>query len=134
MAIDNPINLELQSHFLRLYQMACADEQFDVLEMKQLYKFAEQRGLDTDHLHNLLVNPVHKMEIPASLEKKIEYLYDLAIMIWADQQVTEDEYHLLKKYGKVFGFLEENIDQICDYLINCAKEDKPLEDVLDTII
>ena len=134
MAIENLINIELQSHFLRLYQMACADEHFDVLEMKQLYKFAEQRGLATEHLHHLLVNPVQQLEIPASIEKKVEYLYDLAVMIWADSQVTDDELHLLKKYSKVFGFLEENIDQLCDYLINCAKEDKPLQDVLDTII
>lgn len=32
----NEINIELRSHFLRLYQIACADENFDILEMKQL--------------------------------------------------------------------------------------------------
>lgn len=127
------INTELQSHFLRLYQIACSDENFDVLEMKQLYKFAEQRGVSTEYLNNILINPVQKMEIPSSIEKRIEYLYDLAIMIWVDKVVTEDEYNLLKKYCTTFEFLPENISQICDYMIDCAKEEKQLQEVLNSI-
>jgi uncharacterized tellurite resistance protein B-like protein len=127
------INTELRSHFLRLYQIACADKNFDVLEMKQLYRFAEIRGVGTEHLNNILTNPVHQLEIPASIEKKIEYLYDLAIMIWADQEVTEDEYNLLKKYCETFEFLPENISGICDYLIDCAKQEKELQEILDAL-
>src|SRR5690349_20568050 len=96
--MEATISTELQSHFLRLYQIACSDENFDVLEMKQLYKFAEQRGVDTEHLNSILINPVQRMEVPTSIEKRIEFLYDLAIMIWVDKVVTEDEYNLLKKY------------------------------------
>jgi len=113
--------------------MACADENFDVLEMKQLYKFAEQRGVDAEHLNSILINPVQKIEVPESVEKRIEYLYDLAIMIWVDKEVTEDEYNLLKKYCKTFEFLNENITGICDYLIDCAKKEKPLQEVLESI-
>lgn len=127
------ISTELQSHFLRLYQMACADENFDVLEMKLLYKFAEERGVDTEHLNSILTNPVQRMELPQAIEKKIEYLYDLAIMIWVDKEVSEDEYNLLRKYCKTFEFLEENLAEICDYLIDCAKQDKSLHEVLTSI-
>ncbi|TDQ09464.1 hypothetical protein [Pedobacter metabolipauper] len=131
--METPISTELQSHFLRLYQMACSDENFDVLEMKQLYKFAELRGVDTEHLNNILTNPIQKMEVPQSVEKRIEYLYDLAIMIWVDKEVTEDEYNLLKKYCRTFEFLNENVFEICDYLIDCAKKEKQLEEVLNSI-
>nr|WP_199158176.1 hypothetical protein [Pedobacter sp. ASV2] len=131
--METIINIELQSHFLRLYQIACADNNFDILEMKQLYKFAEQRGVSTEHLDNILTNPVDRMEAPKSVEKKIEYLYDLAIMIWADKEVTEDEYNLLKKYCETFDFLPENITGICDYLIDCAKKEKQLQEVLNSL-
>ena len=131
--METTINIELQSHFLRLYQIACADKNFDVLEMKQLYKFAEQRGVGTEHLNNILTNPVDKMEVPIAIEKKIEYLYDLAIMIWVDKEVTDDEYNLLKKYCETFDFLPENIINICDYLIDCAKQEKQPQEVLDSI-
>ncbi len=127
------MNIELQSHFLRLYQIACSDNNFDVLEMKQLYKFAEQRGVSTEHLNSILTNPVGRMEVPKSIEKRVEYLYDLAIMIWADREVTEDEYNLLKKYCETFEFLPENIIGICDYLIDCAKKEKQFQDVLNSI-
>ncbi|ETZ20917.1 hypothetical protein [Pedobacter sp. V48] len=131
--MEATISTELQSHFLRLYQIACSDENFDVLEMKQLYKFAEERGVDTEHLNNILTNPVQRMEVPSSIEKRIEFLYDLAIMIWVDKVVTEDEYNLLKKYCRTFEFLKENITEICDYLIDCAKKEKQLQEVLDSI-
>lgn len=127
------INTELKSHFLRLYQIACSDSNFDVLEMKQLYKFAEQRGVGTEHLNNILTNSVHNLEVPASIDTKIEYLYDLAIMIWIDKEVTEDEYNLLKKYCETFEFLPENIDKICDYLIDCAKQEKDLKQILEEL-
>jgi uncharacterized tellurite resistance protein B-like protein len=131
--MEATISTELQSHFLRLYQIACSDENFDVLEMKQLYKFAEDRGVDTEHLNNILINPVQRMEVPSSIEKRIEFLYDLAIMIWVDKVVTEDEYNLLKKYCRTFEFLNENITEICDYMIDCAKKEKQLQEVLDSI-
>ncbi|MEQ7799752.1 hypothetical protein ABDJ41_08045 [Pedobacter sp. ASV1-7] len=131
--MESTINTELQSHFLRLYQMACSDENFDKLEMKQLYRFAEQRGVDTEHLNGILTNPIQRMEVPTSIEKRIEYLYDLAIMIWVDHEVTEDEYNLLKKYCKIFEFFDENIPAICDYLIDCAKQEKSLLEVLQSI-
>lgn len=131
--MESIISTELQSHFLRLYQMACSNENFDKLEMKQLYKFAEQRGIGTEHLNEILTNPIQRMEVPVSVEKRIEYLYDLAIMIWVDQEVTEDEYNLLKKYCMTFEFLDENIAAICDYLIDCAKQEKQLFEVLQSI-
>jgi hypothetical protein len=127
------VNTELQSHFLRLYQIACADSNFDVLEMKQLYRFAEQRGVGTEHLDSILTNSVHHLEVPDSIEKKIEYLYDLALMIWVDQKVTVDEYNLLKKYCETFEFLPENIVDICDYLIDCAKQEKDLKQILEAL-
>ena len=43
-------------------------------------------------------------------------------MIWADQEVTEDEYITLKKYCKKFEFLDENITQLADYLLDSAKK------------
>ncbi|UIR54853.1 hypothetical protein LZQ00_11245 [Sphingobacterium sp. SRCM116780] len=125
------ISTALQSHFLRLYQMACSDENFDMLEMKLLYKFAENRGVSTERLNNILTNPIQQMELPESTEKRIEYLYDLAVMIWADKQVTLDEHNLLRKYCRTFEFLEENVEELCDYLIDCAKQQKQLHEVLD---
>ncbi|MRT17577.1 hypothetical protein F3C99_11490 [Vitellibacter sp. q18] len=127
------ISTELKSHFLRLYQMAFSDDNFDVMELQMLYKFAEERGITKDQLNDILLNPSHDSLIPESLEKRVEYLYDLAVMIWADQKVTEDEYITLKKYCKKFEFLEENITELADYLLDCAKKDLSKEEIIKNI-
>lgn len=120
----NPISIptELKSHFLRLYQMALADDDFDILELKMLYQFANDRGVPKEDLERLLLNPVdHTTVIPQDLSTRIEYLYDLTSMILADDIITEDEKNALKKYCRKFEFLEENIDELTDYLLDCVK-------------
>ncbi|TMM28660.1 hypothetical protein FDT66_13740 [Polaribacter aestuariivivens] len=116
------ITIELKSHFLRLYQMAFSDDNFDTLELQMLYKFAEERGVSKEELEKILLQPSHNTSIPEKFEEKIEYLYDLAIMIWADNIVTEDEINTLKKYCLKFGFLKENIVELANFLLEKAKE------------
>ena len=65
--------------------------------------------------------------------EKIEYLYDLAIMIWADNVVTEDEINTLKKYCLKFGFLKENIVELAEFLLAKAKENIPKIDLIKQI-
>lgn len=127
------ITTELKSHFLRLYQMAFSDDNFDVLEMQMLYKFAAERGVSKEQLNEILLNPSHETSIPETLELRVEYLYDLAVMIWADKKVTDDEYLTLKKYCKKFDFLEENISELADYLLDCAKKNMPKEELINNI-
>jgi len=127
------ITTELKSHFLRLYQMAFADDNFDVLEMQMLYKFAEERGLTKEQLNHILLNPSHDSSIPKSQEDRVEYLYDLATMIWADEKVTDDEYVTLKKYCVKFEFLDENITELADYLLESAKKGLSKEEILSTL-
>lgn len=116
------ITTELKTHFLRLYQIAFSDDNFDVLETQMLYKFAEERGISKEGLDEILLNPSNETIIPNELEKRIEYLYDLAIMIWADGIVTDDELNMLKKYCLRFEFLEENIDELSQFLLENAKQ------------
>ncbi|WP_418502506.1 hypothetical protein [Flagellimonas sp.] len=124
------ISLELKSHLLRLYQIALSDDNFDVLEMQMLYEFANDRGVSKEQLNNLLLSPTNQSTIPETQEKRVEYLYDLAVMIWADGKVTEDEYNTLKKYCIKFEFLEDNIVQIVDFLLESAKSKKSKEEIL----
>lgn len=124
------ISTGLKSHFLRLYQMAFADDNFDVLELKMLYNFAEERGLSKDQLNEILLNPSQESVVPDSLDEKIEYLYDLALMIWADGVATEDEINTLKKYCLKFEFLKDNIDDICEFLLENAKVKISLKELI----
>jgi uncharacterized tellurite resistance protein B-like protein len=124
------IPLQLKSHFLRLYQIALSDENFNHLEMQLLYNFAEERGISRSDLDSILTGSIGEVTIPETREERIEYLYDFAQMIWADKKITEDELNAFKKYCKKFEFLDENIDALTDYLIQSAKNDKPKDEIL----
>jgi len=113
--------------------VAFSDDKFDVLEMQMLYKFAQDRGVDKSELDNILLNPFHDSSIPETLNERIEYLYDLALMIWADNTVTDEERTTLRKYCLKFGFLEENIGDLSDFLLSHAENNLPKEQLLTLI-
>ena len=128
------ITLELKSHFLRLYQMALSDDQFDVLELQMLYHFADERGIPREELDKLFLNPVTtEFIVPESLNTKIEYLYDLTRIIWADGKITDDELNMLRKYCRKFDFVEENINDLSDYLIDCVQKNIGKEEIISQL-
>lgn len=128
------MTIELKSHFVRLYQMALIDDNFDVLELQMLYHLAEERGIPKDELDKLFLNPTdHTTNIPIDLNTRIEYLYDLTRIIWADGHIDNDEKNTLKKYCKKFEFLDENIDELSDYLIDCVQKGISKEEIINQL-
>jgi uncharacterized tellurite resistance protein B-like protein len=125
------ITENLKAHFLRLYQMAICDDDFSALELKMLYKCAEERGISSKNLDEILLNPINiKSLVPKTIEEKVDYLYDLTVMIWADGVVSPNEYSAMEKYVLMFGFLEENVKAIVDYLIEAVKIGKDKNEIL----
>lgn len=125
---------QLKSHFIRLYQMALSDDDFNVLELQMLYHFANERGIPNEELDKLFLNPISlEFDIPEDLSTRIEYLYDLTRIIWADEKVTEDEMNTLKKYCKKFEFLEENIDDLAKYLIECVQKGVQKHEIINQL-
>ncbi len=128
------VSAELKSHFLRLYKMAISDDSFGIPELQMLYHFAEERGIQKEELEKLLLSPIdHESVIPESLDERIEYLFDLARMIWADEKITEDERTTLKKYCRKFQFLEENIEDLSQYLLDCVQRGISKEEIIEQI-
>ncbi|MBP1166637.1 putative tellurite resistance protein B-like protein [Chryseobacterium sp. PvR013] len=128
---NNQITENLKAHFLRLYQMAICDDDFSALELKMLYRCAEERGIPSKNLDEILLNPINfKSSVPQTIEEKVDYLYDLTVMIWADGVVSPNEYSTMQKYVVMFGFLEENVTAIVDYLIEAVRIGKNKSEIL----
>ena len=132
--MNHEITSELKSHFLRLYKLALADDNFGVLELQVLYLFAEERGVPRTELDKLLNNPTdHDASIPTELTQRIEYLYHLATMILYDEVVTEEERSMLRKFCRKFEFLDENVDSLAEYLLDCVKQNVSLEEIINQV-
>lgn len=116
------ITSDVKGHFLRLYQMAMTDGDFSPTEWKMLYEFARERDIPKNELDQILLSTTGTIDIPEGVETRIEYLYDLTRMIWADGEVTTDERETLIKYVRKFQFDDENVVQLADCLIQKVKE------------
>jgi len=131
---SNVLTTQLKSHFLRLYQMALTDDNFNALELQMLYHFADERGVPKEELEKLFQNPIsYEADLPEDLNTRIEYLYDLTRIIWADEKVTTDELNTLKKYCKKFEFLDENIDDLANYFIDCVQKGIGKQEIINQL-
>ncbi len=128
---NTEISEHLKAQFLRMYSLALADDEFDAKELKYLYDLAKERGVSEDNLNNILLHPadVHSV-VPATVEEKITYLYELSEIIWADEKVDENEIIALEHYIRLFEFEEESVVELRKYLINAVKENRSLSEIL----
>lgn len=125
----------IESHFLNLFSIALSDTQIDAVELAQLYEFGEKRNVNKESIDALLLNPDKvKFTIPEDLVKKIEYLYEFAVMIWADGRVDDFERDALEKFCFKFGFQKENIKDIVTFLLEEAKNETPFEEIKNQVI
>ena len=123
---------ELKSHFANLYNMVMADDKVKPEELAQLYAIGKRHGISEDEFNKILLSPIDFVK-PNTLDKKVEYLYNLAEIIYADHDVDENEVATLKRYCVKFGFEPENSDEIADFLIESVKSGDSLQDVFNKI-
>lgn len=125
---------ELKSHFLNLYHMAIADSNADVRELEMLYKIGEARGVARIEIDTLLLQPNQaSISQPQTVLEKIECLYDLSLIAWADGSVDPQERKALELFCTRFGFKDENIPQLCDFLLEEASSNTPKKQLLQMV-
>ena len=124
----------LKSHLLNLYAIALTDSQFDEKEIFLLHKISEEKGIPRSALDELLLNPsTLKFHFPDNIEERIEYLYDYAKMILADDHVNEHELKTLEKFCLRLDFTKENTVSIIDLLLSAAKSQVPVAELIQFV-
>lgn len=128
------IEKELRGHFLALYRMALADARIDYRELEQLFFIGEKKGVSKEQLEKWLLTPCDMPEyLPVTIEKKIEFLYDMARIIVADEEVDEKEKEVLKNYCMKMEFDASIIEETVDFLIENALQNKPLQYIYELL-
>jgi len=121
--------------FLGLYQMLLADAEVHPKELELLYHIGKEKGgITEEEIQNAIFSP-NTLQSLESMddEERIEYLYNLARIAWADGMIDQREIEILKEASKRLGFAAENLDEISDFLIQQAKESKTITEVLTVI-
>lgn len=123
---------ELKSHFLNLYQMVLSDTEVKPEELIMLYKIGIEHNVSSDEINKLLISP-NKQIIPLDTETKVRHLYDLSRMAWSDGVLDQNEKNTLQLFCRKFGFIEDNIDKICEYLLDQAEKNTSIEEIIKHI-
>lgn len=128
------IDEQVKSHFLNLYAVALTDTQIDTKELELLFEMGNERGIPKEEIQNIILRPdAFKFTIPTETIQKMEYLFDFARMAWANGEVDDYERVALRKFCVKFGFLEENIDELVQFLLDEAEKGTSNTDLIKIV-
>lgn len=122
----------INSHFLALYCMVLADGIIDNQELETLYRIGrEQYKLTQEEINKAIIQNGSSFIVPENIESKIQFLYNLGTIALADGVLEKSEKDLMRKYILRMGFLEENCEEISDFIFDCVKKGLSVEETVN---
>lgn len=112
---DSGFRKRNKDHFAAIVRVAMSDGIINEAEQEFLDRLAIQLNIhDHDYKTILKDYKSHPINPPLSYDLRLERLYDLARMVWADHIEGENQVALLEKLCVGLGFHAENVKYIAD--------------------
>ena len=104
-----------EDHFAAIVRVAMSDGIINDAEKAFLDRLAVRLDI-TEHDYKAILKDYksHPINAPHSYDKRLERLYDLARMVWADHIEGENQVSLLEKLCVGLGFNPDNVKYIAD--------------------
>ena len=100
-------------HFAAMASIAAVDGEINAQEEALLKKFAIKLDIDEAHYNEVMSNPTkYPMSTVHKKDDRLEYLYDLFKMIYADHEIDEPESKLIYKYALGMGCSEQTAKDV----------------------
>lgn len=113
---------DLKRRFVAMYKMATSDGILDDKELILMLDIASKNGISTEDFKGIITDLENDADyIPDTIEEKITALYEMTQIMLADGKIEEKEKQILMEYARKFDFLEENLEDIANYLIEQVK-------------
>ena len=123
-----------QMQFLELYRMVMVDGIAHPKEMETLYRIGlEKYGLTNEIIGKTISLGGSSTIIPKLLEERIQILYEMALIAWADGIIEESEQNLLRRYALMYGIKEERIENLINFLFSKARENANEDEVIKSL-
>ena len=104
-----------KNHLSNLIALAKADGHLHKDEEKMLYKLGAKYGLKDRQIASLISSEKkNELQIPDTHDQKMNQLYDLVIMVYADRVVEESEVEFCEDLMEQFGFKKEIVRWMID--------------------
>jgi len=101
------------AHFAAIASLAAVDGEINPSEQKVIDKFAVKLDISGDEIKEIMKKEnKYPIEAPYESEKRLERLYDLFRIIFADHIIDEDEIRLIKKYALALGYSPAKAEKV----------------------
>ncbi len=120
-----------RGHFAAIVRVAMSDNKITDTEKTFLDRLARNLDIQDDEYSDIVKNYAnHPINPPLTYNSRLERLYDLARMVYADDVLGEGQHELLGRLCVGLGFTPENIRYVVDKALILV--DRPVD--LDTFI
>jgi hypothetical protein len=122
-----------KDHFLHLVQIAEIDGKLTEVELEILHKEGRKFGL-TDPEIDIIIDKEKDFHYvpPYSLQDKFDELYNIALVILADKNVSERERLILRRYAISAGFEDKVIELIIPHVLEGVQKGEDEEAIFNS--
>ena len=125
------MNEGLKSHFLNLYSMVMADGEVSQREKTELYRIGEEfYNVKQEEFDRLFLSDEILFYMPQTEEEKLLYLYDFALIAWADGSVVAEERQMIEHFALRFGVQPDEVKPLIDLLFDKAEQHLSHEELM----
>ena len=129
---DSGFKKRNEDHFASIVRVAMSDGVINDAEQQFLDRLARNLDIsDLDYkqiLKNYKTQPINP---PLSYDNRLERLYDLARMVWADHIEGDNQVSMLNKLCVGLGFNPENVKYIADKALSLVYYEVDLDEFID---
>lgn len=112
---DGEFRKRNEDHFAAIVRVAMSDGVINDAEKAFLDRLAIRLNISEENYKKILKDyKSHAINAPHSYDRRLERLYDLARMVWADHIEGPNQLGLLEKLCVGLGFTPDNVKYIAD--------------------
>ena len=128
---DNEFRKRNKDHFAAIVRVAMSDGEISDDEKTFLDKLAFNLNIsEIDYKKILKDYATHPINPPVSYDERLERLYDLTRMVWADNIKQNDEVGLLRKFCVALGFHATNVKYISEKALELVHHKHDLDEFI----
>lgn len=126
---DSGFKKRNEDHFAAIVRVAMTDGVINEAEKAFLDRLARKLNISEQEYKQILKDyKTHPINPPLSYDRRLERLYDLARMVWADHIEGKDQVKLLRKFCIGLGFNQENVKYITDKALTLVHYEVDLDE------
>lgn len=121
-------------HFASVVKIAKTDGIISEGEQQLLDRAAKRLNITQTEYVEILKNPEkYPVNSPVNYDERIERLYLLTKMIYADKHVDKEQVTLMQRIAVALQFPIDNVEKVCDEAIHLVMNLNDLEDFIVAI-